>query len=131
LLDGCSISDQYAAQRTVEHSARWWIVGSGASNVVVVNSSLRSATPGTGLLQLIGKSEALFRNCDGSNVVINDLVGADARLGIVDSTFEPSVYPTFALRPPKDKCGVPMAGLPPICDPRAQCIAKASGIGCS
>jgi hypothetical protein len=80
---------------------------------------------------LIGKSEALFRNCDGSNVVINDLVGADARLGIVDSTFEPSVYPTFALRPPEDKCGVPMAGLPPICDPRAQCIAKASGIACA
>jgi hypothetical protein len=111
----------------IENGATWWIVGSGASNIEMLNSSMHSSTPGTGLLLLVGKSEALIRNCNGSNVKISEKVGAGARLGIVDSAFEPAVYPSYAVRPPS--CGVPMANSSQICDPRAQCVANPSGSG--
>ena len=129
-LKQCSLSSICQASGdalNLENSAPWWIVGSEAGRVVIVNSLLRGCahTGGlpNGLLQLAGAAEALIRGCEATNVSIGRTT--PDRLGIVNSTFDPKLSKLLTIQPPK--CGVSVAGQPLMCDPRAACVAKQSG----
>jgi hypothetical protein len=111
---------------SLPYSAPWWIVGTGAGRITLVNSTFRGPAAGQveGMLSLADRASALLRSCTGSNVMV-DLKVAGGNLGIVDSTFAPALGSSLkSIVPPA--CGTEVAGQR-MCDPRATCMRRPSG----
>jgi hypothetical protein len=98
-------------------------IGSSAK-LVLIDTDFSSKIPDQGMLKLVADAEAVVRGCHGANATIAG--SAEARLGIVNSTFEPSlVVAEGMVQPPR--CDELLAGRGPMCDPRAVCTLKDSG----
>ncbi len=107
------------------YSAPWWIVGTAAGRITLVNSTFRGSTAGQeGMLSCANDATALLRSCTGSNVLIDPKVAA-GKLGIVGSAFEPALGADLkCIAPPA--CSTEVAGQR-MCDPRAACMSRPSG----
>ena len=108
------------------YKAPWWIVGTGAGRITLLNSTFEGSTagPAEGMLSLANDVTALLRGCAGTDVLIDPKV-AKGKLGIVDSIFAPALDAALDyVAPPK--CGTEVAGQP-MCDPRAACKLRPSG----
>jgi hypothetical protein len=110
---------------SLPYSAPWWIVGTAAGRITLVNSTFRGPAAGQaeGMLSLAGDASALLRSCTGSNVLIGP--NGAGGLGIVNSTFAPALGSSLkSIAPPA--CGTEVAGQR-MCDPRARCTHGQSG----
>jgi hypothetical protein len=121
---GCKFTS--TAPIDLPYKAPWWIVGTGAGRITLLNSTFEGSTTGRveGMLSLPNEVSALLRGCTGSNVLIDSKV-TEGRLGIVDSIFEPALGASLQyIAPPT--CGTEVAGQR-MCDPRAACKLRPSG----
>jgi hypothetical protein len=124
MLEGCSFDDSIPMEALEGGVAGWWIVVWGDSgSIIIVDSSLTGTSPDQHALSLLGRSQGLLRRCNGINVQFNSS-DPEATLGIVDSTFEPSLVDSSYVSPPE--CGKLVAGAR-VCDPRADCTLRGSG----
>jgi len=130
LSQGITVADRClftsTAPISLPYSAPWWIVGTAAGRITLVNSTFRApaADQVEGMLSLADDAAALLRSCTGSNVMV-DLKVAGGNLGIVDSTFAPALGSSLqSIAPPA--CGTEVAGQR-MCDPRARCTHGQSG----
>ncbi len=111
---------------SLPYSAPWWVVGTAAGRITLVNSTFRGSTIGQaeGMLSLADTASSIVRSCTGSNVLIDPKVAA-GKLGVVDSTFAPALGAALkSVAPPM--CGTEVAGQR-VCDPRAACMLRPSG----
>jgi hypothetical protein len=115
------------------HAAAWLIVGKTTGKIALVNCHAQGGSeletdPPAGLLNLVGKAEALLRGCVVLDLAISTSVAANA-IGVVNSTFDPPLDDSVQAIGTRNQatCAVPIAGQPNLCDPRANCVNLPSG----
>ena len=125
-MDRCEVWTVHSqtAEAGLPNRAPWWLVATDSAAFIITDSSFQGRSSAEGIINLQAEAEAILRGCNVTNLAFSDSI-SPFHLGIVNTSIAPAMSESFPhIRPPH--CDRKVAAVP-LCDPRAECTAGATG----